>query len=497
MLRTRVLPYLRLPAWAGLLAVLLAACRTTSESTSENTTAALAHTQTMGEVAVWLTTADRTAQLVRMSAPVRFASRNDAAAQISIAPDQRYQRMLGFGAAITDASAWLIQHRMSPSQRQALLRELFGREDDGIGFDFTRLTIGASDFSRSHYSLNDVQNGLADPALEHFSIAANRDDVIPVTKAALAVNPQLFVMASPWSAPGWMKDSGSLITGRLLPRYYQTFARYLLRYVEAYAQEGIPISALTLQNEPAFEPKDYPGMRMNAPARAQLIGRHLGPMLAGRQPRVEIFDWDHNWDQPAEPLAVLQDARARAYIAGVAWHCYGGDVSAQSQVHAAFPDKDVYMTECSGGDWEPVRSGGLTGQVRSLIVNTSRHWARGILFWNLALDENGGPHTGGCDTCRGVVTINTRSGEVSRTDDYYALAHVSRFVRRGAWRVESSAGRDGLDNVAFINADDQSRVLVVVNSDAEQRNFTVRERQRAFDYTLPGNSVATFVWGAR
>lgn len=185
---------------------------------------------------------------------------------------------------------------------------------------------------------------------------------------------------------------------------------------------------------------------------------------------------------------------ANTRVSAVAWHCYGGEVSAQSQVYAAFPDKDVYLTECSGGDWEPVKSGGLTLQARSLIIDTTRHWARGVLFWNLALDENRGPHAGGCATCRGVVTIDSKTGAVTRTDDYYALAHASRFVRRGAWRVASSEGRDGVDNVAFVNADDGSRVLVVTNSAADERRFSVATGDRSFAYTLPARSLATFVW---
>lgn len=465
---------------------LLAAC-----STSPQQDVAPAARSMPPAASVWLTTADHAKALSQMP-PAPFAAQAPLPIHIEIEPQRRYQRMLGFGAAITDASAWLIQQRMSPAQREALLRELFGREGEGIGFDFTRLTIGASDFSRRHYSLDDMPEGQSDPELRHFSIEPNRDDVIPVTKAALAVNPQLKVMASPWSAPGWMKTTDSLIKGTL--EHYEVFARYLVRYVDAYAAEGIPIFALTLQNEPAFEPDDYPGMRLSAQARAGIIGRHLGPLLAQRRDRVEIFEWDHNWDKPEEPLAVLRDPVAARYVSAVAWHCYGGEVSAQSQVHAEFPDKDAYLTECSGGDWEPVRSGGLTLQARSLIIDTTRHWARGVLFWNLALDQDRGPHTGGCGTCRGVVTIDSDTGAVTRTDDYYALAHASRFVRRDAWRVASSEGRDGVDNVAFLNADDGSLVLLVTNSAADERRFSVRAGGQAFAYTLPAKSLATFVW---
>lgn len=445
------------------------------------------------DVSVWITTADHTSALAP-STPAHFVGQASARPQIVIDDTQRFQEIVGFGASLTDSSAWLIQHTLDARQRDALLKELFGREGNGLGLSFSRLTIGASDFSRHHYSLNDTPDGMPDPDLKHFSIEQNRGDVIPVARAMLAINPQLKIMASPWSAPGWMKDSNSLIQGRLLPQYYDAFSRYLLRYVDAYAAEGIPIFALTVQNEPDYEPKDYPGMRLNAPARARLIGDHLGPMIARRGSGPLIFDWDHNWDKPEEPMGVLSDPVAGNYVDAVAWHCYGGDVAAQSPVHDAFPDKDAYMTECSGGDWEPVRSGGLPLQMKNIIIRSARHWARGALFWNLALDENNGPYAGGCHTCRGVVTIDSRTGDITRTDEYYALAHASRFVRPGAHRIASSETAGDLDNVAFRNADDGSVVLLVSNSAEESRHFNVGYRDRAFDYTLPARSVATFVW---
>ena len=445
------------------------------------------------DVSVWITTADH-ARALAPSAPALFAERASARSHIVVDDTQRFQEIVGFGASLTDSSAWLIQHKLDARQRDALLEELFGREGTGLGLSFSCLPIGASDFSRHHYSLNDTPDGKPDPELKHFSIDENRGDVIPVARAMLAINPQLKIMASPWSAPGWMKDSNSLIQGRLLPQYYDAFSRYLLRYVDAYAAEGIPIFALTVQNEPDYEPKDYPGMRLNAPARARLIGDHLGPMIARRGSGPLIFDWDHNWDKPEEPMGVLSDPVAGNYVDAVAWHCYGGDVAAQSPVHDAFPDKDAYMTECSGGDWEPVRSGGLPLQMKNIIIRSMRHWARGALFWNLALDENNGPYAGGCHTCRGVVTIDSRTGEITRTDEYYALAHASRFVRPGAHRIASSGPTDDLDNVAFRNADDGSLVLLVSNSAMQPRRFSVAHGERRFAYTLPARSVATFVW---
>lgn len=443
----------------------------------------------------WLTTGDQT-KLLQQQADIAWMPSAAAPADITVDPAQRFQVMAGFGASLTDASAWLIQHRMSPAQREALLRDLFTQEQGGAGFDLLRLTIGASDFSRTHYSLADQPLGRTDPPLASFSIDANRAEVLPVVQHALALNPRLQVMASPWSAPGWMKTTDSLIKGSLKPEHEETFARYLVRYVQAYRAEGVPIFALTIQNEPHFEPDDYPGMRVEAAQRARIIGRYLGPMLRQQGLNVQIIDWDHNWDEPQSPLAVLADPVARPYVDGVGWHCYA-DVKHQvnqTRVRDAHPDKDVWFTECSGGAWAPHWPQSLPWVARHIVIGATRGWARGLLMWNLALDENHGPHRGGCKDCRGVVTIDSRTGEVTRNLEYYALAHASRFVRPGARRIASTAGEDGIDTVAFRHEDDGSVVLVVCNSAAQARRLTVREGARAFTAELPRESVATWVW---
>jgi glucosylceramidase len=445
-------------------------------------------------VAAWVTTGDRTRLLARQ-ADLRMAAAAGGAT-IEIDDARRYQTLSGFGAAITDASAWLINQRMSEAQRSALLDELFGRGATGVGFDLVRLTIGASDFSLSHYSFDDRPPGQTDPTLQHFSIDPHRADVLPIVKRALAVNPELRIMASPWSAPAWMKTSDSLVKGALRPDLYDAFARYLLRFVDAYRAEGVPIFALTVQNEPHFEPDDYPGMRVDSPARAALIGRHLGPMIEARGWKTQIIEWDHNWDQPAAPLEVLADAQARRHVSGVGWHCYASDtlLPNQSVVRDAYPDKDVWFTECSGGEWKPHWPETLPWMTRTLVIGATRHWARGVLMWNLALDENHGPHRGGCKDCRGMVTIDSRSGEVTRNMEYYAFAHASKFVRIGAQRIASTEGAEGLDNVAFRNPDDGSIVLLVCNSTNAPRSFTVAHRGRGFATTLARESIATFVW---
>lgn len=442
-------------------------------------------------VQAWVTTGDQ-ARLLAQAEPASLDGASPAAIVINVDPAVQYQEMQGFGASITDASAWLIQKRLDPAQREALLKDLFGTAS-GIGLSFTRLTIGASDFSQAHYSFDDMPPGQSDPELARFSIDAQRGTVLPTVKQALALNPQLKVMASPWSAPGWMKTSDSLVKGSLKPAAYDAFSRYLSRYVQAMKAEGVPIFALTLQNEPHFEPDNYPGMRVEPAARAALIGAYLGPRLAAEHPGTTLFDWDHNWDQPESPSAVLADPTAAQYVSGVAWHCYTGNVAAQSAVHDKYPAKDAWFTECSGGRWAPDWSANLQYFARTLLIDSTRNWARGVLLWNLALDEKDGPHLGGCNDCRGVVTIDSATGAVTRNVEYYALAHASRFVRPGARRIASNGGTGEFAHVAFQNPD-RSIAMLMSNSANEPRSFSVRVGARNFRYTLPGRSVATFTW---
>ena len=455
--------------------------------------AALAGMAHAAPVQAFLTTADQQ----HLLAPSEVAAPGTKAITvIHVNPQRQHQRIAGFGAALTEGSAWLIRHGLKDEQRDALMRELFTREGNdgkGLGFEFTRLTIGASDFSRRHYSLDDMPPGQTDPSLARFSLDPERADVIPAVKQALALNPRLQVMASPWSAPGWMKTTDSLVQGQLRPEFYGAFANYLVRYVQAMQAEGVPIFALTLQNEPHFEPGDYPGMRMPPATRAAVVGQHLGPLLKAKGIKTQLLEWDHNWDEPWSPMSMLSDATARKFVSGVAWHCYAGDVAAQSQVARHFPELDVWFTECSGGEWKPQWAETLPWITRNLIIGSTRHGARGVLMWNLALDPAHGPHLGGCKDCRGIVTIDPKDGSVTRNIEYYAFGHASRFVHQGARRVDSEGGAKGLDHVAFTNPDG-STVLIVCNSAAVLRRFTVQAPGRRFAYELPASSVVTLVW---
>lgn len=443
-------------------------------------------------VHVWLTSGDHT-KLLAQEADVSFDAQPLAPITIEVGASHSYQEIIGFGAAFTDASVALMTKSLSESARRDLIADLFGPAP-GIGLNFMRIPIGASDFSPQHYSLDDSPGGVGDPTLAHFSMEPQAHDLFPLLHEIRTVNPGLLIMASPWSAPAWMKDSGKLVKGRLRPDAYDAFAQYLLRVSQAYAAAGLPLYAITVQNEPNFEPANYPGMPFSPEARAEFIGRHLGPLLAHLPNAPLILEWDHNWIAPSSPLRVLGDPAAARYIAGVAWHCYKGDVKAQSVVHDAYPAKDAYLTECSGGDWQKHWDENLAWFAGTLIIDGTRNWARGVIFWNLALDEHAGPHRGGCTNCRGVVTIDSGTGAITRNVEYYALAHTSRFVRPGAHRIDSSNEIEGLKSVAFRNADDGSIAMIVLNSAGEARRFSVKSGGRAFPYTLPARSLVTFTW---
>lgn len=327
-------------------------------------------------VGVWQTNAAGT-QFLFQQPRLRFVTTSPSEPYtINVDETRQYQSIVGFGAAFTDASTYLIEEKMTADQRHALLMDLFS-PTEGLGLGFMRMTMGSSDFSRTDWSYDDVPRGQTDPTLAHFSIDRDREAMLPVIKEAREINPGLALMASPWSAPGWMKTTGSMIKGRLLPEAYDPYAHYFLRFLQAYAAEGVPVQYLSVQNEPDFEPENYPGMRMSAQERAAFVGQHLGPLLRGSGIGTQILEWDHNWDEPQQPLGFLADSVGRSFVTGVAWHCYAGNVSAQSAVHDAYPQKDAFLTECSGGEWSPDFGKNLAYFVGTLIIDGTRNWARG------------------------------------------------------------------------------------------------------------------------
>jgi glucosylceramidase len=478
------------------------------------------HGQATDDVRAWVTTPDGTQRLTEQT-PTRFTTGTSTRTTITIDPVTTYQTMDGFGGALTDSTAAVL-YQLSPAERAQAMRDLFS-PSDGIGVSFLRQPVGSSDFTATseHYTYDDVAPGQTDLALKHFSIAHDEAQILPLLRQAKKLNPSIQVVATPWSPPAWMKTNDSLVGGRLKddPAYYDAYARYLVKYVKAYAAAGVPIDYLTVQNEPQNRtPSGYPGTDMGVQQEEKVI-EALGPLLKKASPRTKILGYDHNWathpndaasappDEPGGetdyPYQLL-DSPAAKWIAGTAYHCYAGDPSAQTALHDAYPDKGIYFTECSGSHGAtdtPAQyfSDTLKWHARTITLGTTRNWAKTVADWNLALDDDGGPHLGGCDTCTGFLAVHP-DGTYSKNAEYYTIGHLSKFVKQGAVRIGSTSfgttGWNGqLMDVAFRNPDG-STALVVHNENDNPRSFAVAVGSKTFEYTLPGGALATFTWPA-
>jgi glucosylceramidase len=487
---------------------------------------AAAHGRTSGPPAagsahVWVTTPDGTERLADQGT-VAFtdaaASGDGGTPVVVVDPSRTFQTMAGFGAAITDSSAAVLDG-LSPAARDRAMASLFDPRT-GDGLDYLRQPVGASDFTTGPaYTYDDVPAGQTDYGLRHFSIAHDEKRILPLLRQAERLNPKLRVVATPWSPPAWMKTGGSLDGGRLIddPRIYRAYAAYLVKFVLAYRAAGVPVDTLTVQNEPQNRtPSGYPGTDMPSWQEAKVI-EDLGPMLRAAGLRTKILGYDHNWTEhpndaastpPDETADIddypqqLLDSGAARWVSGTAFHCYYGDPSAMTALHDAHPDKGIYFTECSGSqsaDPASTFSDTLKWHARNLVIGATRNWAETVINWNAALDPDGGPHTGGCTGCTGVLTV-AADGTVTRNAEYYTLGHLARFVQPGAVRIASTSfgttGWNGqVEDVAFRNPDGGT-VLVAHNENDDPRTVAVREGGREFTYTLPGGSLATFTWRA-
>ncbi len=439
---------------------------------------------------VWLTSADQTCLFQRQTDELCFADNTNDFPVITVDAEQKYQGIDGFGFSLTGGSAMLIS-RLPADDRSTLLRELFLPDGNGIGISFLRLSIGASDLSERCFSYNDMPEGQTDPELTHFDIETGDIEVIPLLQEILAINPEIKVMATAWSAPLWMKTNRRSIGGKLRPDCYAVYAAYLVKYLQAMREKGITVHAITPQNEP-LNLKNEPSMIMAAGDQAEFIKNHLGPALqAAGLANVELFCWDHNCDVKEYPLEVFADAEARRYLAGSAWHLYGGDISTLSEVHEAYPEMKLYFTEqWVGSDGQ--FGGDLMWHVRNVLIGSLRNWSRVVFEWNLASDPYCGPHTpGGEARCVGALTVGD---QVTRNVAYYVIAHAAKFVHPGSVRIYSDE-QSCLSNVAFLTPAGYI-VMIALNDAAESRSFNIRFQGRNAVATLPAGTVATYVWRA-
>ncbi len=444
---------------------------------------------TKTDVAFWLTKADKSVLLKKLDIKLIFNTVVTQHPTIEVDTALTYQSVDGFGFSMTGGSAWLI-NQMPQAGRNAIVKELFSTDSTSIGISYLRISIGSSDLNASVYSYDDMPGGQTDNDLAHFSLDKDKTDLIPVLKLALAYNPAIKILGSPWSAPSWMKTNKSTKGGKLLPEYYDAYARYLVKYIQGMQAEGINIDAITVQNEP-LNPYNNPSMEMSWGEQATFIRKNLGPAFRTANLTTKIILYDHNCDHPEYPVNILNDADARQYIDGSAFHLYAGDISVLSQVHDAWPEKNLYFTEQyvgGPGNFGP----DLRWHVKNLVIGATRNWSRNVLEWNLASDPSFNPHTdGGCTTCEGAVTINGNS-PVIRNVSYYIIAHASKFVPAGSVRIGSTV-TSKLQSAAF-RTPVGKKVLIVLNDSDADESFNIRYKGKSVSTTLNSGSVATFIW---
>lgn len=440
---------------------------------------------------LWLTTPDGQT-LFEKQDPATFVSvknKSKNVQTITVDEKQRYQSIDGFGFTLTQGSA-LHLIKMDAAKRADILKELFGTGEGSIGVSYLRVSVAASDLNETVFSYNDLPDGETDVNMEKFDLGPDRKDVIPVLKEILVINPDIKIMGSPWSAPKWMKTNNDTRGGNLKPEYYEAYANYFVKYIQQMKEEGIRVDAVTVQNEP-LHPGNNPSMHMLAKDQAIFVKSHLGPAFEKAGIDTKIIVYDHNADRPDYPLEILNDAEAKKYVDGSAFHLYGGKIQALATVHDAHPDKNLYFTE----QWIGAPGNlpeDLKFHMRELIIGATRNWCKTVLEWNLANGPDNKPHTdrGGCDRCLGGITID--GNNVTRNPAYYIIGHASKFVRPGSVRIGSNY-LDQLPNVAFSTPDGKT-VLIVFNSEASEQTFIIDSGKKKNTATLKPGAVGTFVW---
>lgn len=437
-------------------------------------------------VTSWTTTKDKSSLLTKKS--FSLGTQDQTGVSIVVDTSLAMQTIDGFGYTLTGGSACLIMD-MEPAARTALLNEIFGCLDDQLCISYLRVSIGSSDLNKTVFSYCDLTGVDEDPELVNFSLSLDTVDVIPVLREILDRRPDLKIMASPWSAPVWMKTNRNSIGGSLQKKYFTTYAKYFARYIKAMAAHGIKIDAITVQNEP-LHGGNNPSMVMTSTDQATFIRDHLGPEFKAQNISTKIIIYDHNCDHPEYPMQILADSEASKYIDGTAFHLYAGDINVLSEVHANYPDKKLYFTE----QWTGANSdfgADLMWHIRHVMIGSIRNWSSVALEWNLANDPSFQLHTpGGCTQCLGALTID--GSNYLRNVSYYIVGQISKGVPAGSVRVHST-WLESMPNVSFLRPDGK-KVLFVLNDSQGPRKINVLQGTKVFNAILPPGSITTFLW---
>jgi glucosylceramidase len=424
----------------------------------------IAQTEKPLEIEAWITNADRSMLFQQQPEKVKFGNEQGKGLPIIIDDRQEFQSIDGFGFALTEGSAFHL-HRMSATARAQILREMFATDGNNVGFSYIRLTLGASDLNTFVYSYNDLSTGKEDLELKNFSLGHDHDDIIPVMKEILKITPGIKIMASPWSAPVWMKMSNDVKGGALKKEYYKVYARYFVKYVQAMAIEGINIDAVTVQNEP-LNSRNTPSMPYYWQEHNEFVRDYLGPAFRVAGIKTKIIIFDHNCDRPDYPLALLSDPVTSSFVDGSAFHHYRGYISGMGIVHRARPDKNIYFTEQMLTERPGSSMIHIAAPVKRLVIDVMRNWSKNTILWNFAADPLNDPHTdnGGCSMCQGAITID--GDAVTRNIAYYTMAHASKFVRPGSVRIASTHPFDpGVDITEDEERAEVRRATVVEHSE--------------------------------
>lgn len=477
---------------AGLLAIATAALVPVAANAANET------------VNIWLTTTNDSAgrnvtRGLQQQAPISFSAGNVSGGQnITVNENTKFQQFVGAGASMTDTAAFLLgsSGALSTATRNATMTKIFD-PSNGIGLDFLRNPMGASDLARFNYSYDDVPAGQTDPNLNNFSIAHDQTDIIPLTKQAEQLNPSLKLMMNPWSAPAWMKSDDNFTSHSFLQaQFYAAYAQYYVKTFQAYQNAGLHVDYTSPQNEPGCcDGSTYPTMNWNANGLDFFTATDLLPALhaAGLTTKVLALDW--NWSQfNGFAAQSLNDTAIRndPLFGGMAWHGYDeGSAAEQTTVHNMFPNIGTFDTEHSGGTWIANQQ----AEDMSNIIDYTRNWGQSVVKWSLAVDQNMGPHNGGCGVCTGLITVHngdSRSGQVDFTIEYYDMGQLTKFVKPGAFRIDSAAN-SSVSNVAWQNPDG-SKALVAYNTTGSTQTMNVNWGGEHFTYQLPAATSATFTW---
>ncbi|MEI6086966.1 MAG: glycoside hydrolase [Bacteroidota bacterium] len=437
----------------------------------------------------WLTKSDKSILLSKQNIPLQFNTIVNNHSTIEIDDKQNAQTIEGFGFALTGGSAQVVS-QLNAHVKKQLLQEIFGTKESGIAVSYLRISIGASDLDSTVFSYDDLPSGETDLTLSKFSLKPDKQWLIPLLKEILGINPKIKIMACPWSPPVWMKNNNSTKGGSLQAKYYHVYANYFVKYIQQMKLEGIPIDAITPQNEP-LHPGNNPSLLMLANEQANFIKNDLGPAFQKANLATKIIIYDHNCNKPEYPISILNDAEAKKYIAGSAFHLYEGNIDALTKVHNAHPDKGLYFTEqwtSSEGDF----GGDFKWHIKNVVIGSMNNWSKVALEWNLANNAVYGPHTdGGCTQCKGAITINS-SSTYSKNVAFYIIAHASKFVPAGSIKIASSV-IDNLQNAAFKTPFGKT-VLIVENEGKTVEFFNIQSNGKWITTSLEAGSVGTFIW---